>query len=798
MNASRLLRMLWKFRAANGVTVATLAATVAVLLATIAVAHNFFVSPWTYDTQRLGVLTHHSRDQAREAYGFRASEFRALRDSGLFEHVSANSGRPVALEGPDGYPSRVMLMRTLPEARLVGATEPLLGRFIDDTDAAGAASGAVIAYDLWQSHYDGAPDVLGRALRVEDAVYTIVGVMPDRFAFGGGDIWVAHERDLETDQGDARDLVVNVLLKPGTSLQDLRAPLAAIAQRLVAEAPDAHYPEGWGIDGKRVIDAVMGPMRPAVILLVAASILMLVIVLANVATLLNVRQVAMEPQLALQLALGATTRRLHAEAFASNLVLAAIGVGLGWALGGVVFERIVGMISNDWIPRELEGNFRYTGASLRWMPLVVLACAAVMTLSQWPRLRRIEPQAAVRGSARTGASRAVLRGIRGLAAVQVAAATLVGILAVCVGVGGTGVRARDLGMRTDDVLATRLTLPQATYADAAARLGFARRLQAGLAGHPDVEQAAFVSAAPFQRYRRQGIVRTDGSAGPVEVSARVNGSLGPLPAVLGLSLVQGRYLDDAVDIETAPAVAVVSRTLAERLWGGGDVIGKSLRLSDSDGVSRHVVGVLEDARFDGALAEPEPLLFIPQAQDEALPSTLVVLARGYGARAPAVEPLAREVAALDPRVPLYDSARLADRAHESVAALTLAEAIFLVFAVLAGSLAMMGTGVVMRFLLEVRRREFAVRSALGAPPRRLFLGVLAEGIRIGALGALLGATASWFAATTVSASLYGATPWQFRVAAAVIAVLLLVVALAALQPARRAALSDPAMALRGG
>lgn len=798
MNASRLFRMLWTFRAANGVTVATLAATVAVLLATVAVAHNFFISPWTYDTVRLGVLTHHARDEAREAYGFRASEFRALRDSGLFPHISASSGRAVALEGPDGYPRRAMMMHTQPEARLVGATEPLLGRFLDDSDGPGGAGSAVIAHDLWQSHFAGASDVVGRALRVEDAVYTIVGVMPSRFAFGGGDLWVAHERDLETDQTDTRDLVLNVLLKPGTGMQDLQVPLATIARRLVAEAPDAWYADGWTIDGKRVIDAVMGPMRPAVILLVAASILMLVIVLANVATLLNVRQVAMEPQLALQLALGATKRRLHVEAFVSNLLLAAIGVGLGWALGGMVFERIVGMISYDWIPRELEGNFRYAGASMRWMPLVVLACATAMTLSQWPRMRRIEPRAAVRGSARTGASRGVLRGIRGLAALQVAAATLVGVLAVCVGSGSAGIRARELGMRTDGVVTTRLTLPQSSYADAEARRAFARRLQARLAAQPDIGQVAFVDAAPFQRYRRTGTVQADTGAGPIDVSARVNGSLGPVSAVLGLSLLQGRNLDDAVDIETAPAVAVVSRTLAERLWGGGDVLGKTLRLSGTDAVTRHVVGVLEDARFDGALAEPEPLLFIPKAQDEGLPATLVVLASGRDGHAPRIDALAHALAELDPRIPLYDSARLADRAQESVAALMLAEAVFLVFALLAGGLAIMGTGVVMRFLLEVRRREYAVRSALGAPPARLFLGVLAESTRIGLLGALAGAAASWFVAGAVSASLYGATPWQPQAAVLVVAGLLVVIVLAALPPARRAAVSDPASILRSG
>src|SRR5690606_23162775 len=126
----------------------------------------------------------------------------------------------------------------------------------------------------------------------------------------------------------------------------------------------------------------------------------------------------------------------------------------GWALGGSVFDRVVGLISLDWIPRELEGRFVYAGASLRWMPPIALGCAVLMTLSQWPRLRRLDAHAAVRGSARTGAGAGVLRAVRGLAGLQVAAATVVGALAVCVIAGTADIRARALGLRVDGAVST--------------------------------------------------------------------------------------------------------------------------------------------------------------------------------------------------------------------------------------------------------------------------------------------------------------------------------------------------------
>lgn len=796
MNPGHLLRAAWKHRAANAVTVATLAVTVAVVLAALALAHNFFVSPWTYDSVRLGVLTHRAAADTRSLYGFSAEEFRTLRDSALFEQLVASRGRPVALEGPDGYPTRMLMVQTQPSARTVTGVAPALGRFLADEDRAGAPT-TVISHALWQSHFGGDPAVLGRALRVEDAVYTVVGVMPDRFHFMGGDLWVPHASDLDTDQDAARPYVVNVRFKPGTDLPSLRGALATLSQRLVAAAPASRYLPGWTITGEYVIDAVMGPMRPAVGLLVVASLLMLLVVLANVATLINIRQVVTEPQLAVRLALGATSRRLYAEAFATNLLLAAVGVGLGWALGGSVFERIVGMISADWIPRELAGRFVYAGASLRWMPLMMVGCAALMTLSQWPRLRRIDAQAAVRTSARTGAGAGVLRGVRGLAALQVAAATVVGVLAFCVGAGTADIRARALGMRVDGVASTRLTLPQAAYPDPAARRQFAERLREALRAEPGVADAAFVDAAPFQRYRRQTALRADLAGGPQELSVGLSSSLGPVPDVLGLGLLHGRYLDDARDDANAPPVAVVSRALALQVWGTDDVLGRMLTLaSDAEAPARRIVGVLDDIRYGGALAEPERLVFIPHAQDPALPAAFVVLASGRDGRVPAADVLARAAASVDPRVPLFDTVRLADRAQESVAGLNLAEAAFRVFAVLAVVLALMGTVVVLSFLLAVRQREYAVRSALGAAPARLARSVVGEGVGIGLFGALAGLAAAWGVAGLVDASLYGATPWRWLAAAAVGAGLLVAVTLATLSPARRAAASDPMLALR--
>ena len=153
-------------------TVLTLAAAVASLLAVIAVSHNFFVAPWPYDSSRLGVVTHATPESVRPSFGLSAAEYRALRDSGLFETVIASRASTQALAGREGFPRRVRVVRSIPEARQVGGVAPLLGRFIEADDRASetGADAAVISHELWQSEFGGRADVVGQALRVDGAV----------------------------------------------------------------------------------------------------------------------------------------------------------------------------------------------------------------------------------------------------------------------------------------------------------------------------------------------------------------------------------------------------------------------------------------------------------------------------------------------------------------------------------------------------------------------------------------------------------------------------------------------------
>ena len=208
------------------------------------------------------------------------------------------------------------------------------------------------------------------------------------------------------------------------------------------------------------------------------------------------------------------------------------------------------------------------------------------------------------------------------------------------------------------------------------------------------------------------------------------------------------------------------------------------------------MGIVSDLRYAGALASVEPMLFIPYAQDPAAPSTLALLARGRDARLPALAPILAAVAAQDPWIPVYEADAVAGRARESMAGLALAETVFKAFALLAAALALMGTAVVARFLIAVRRHEYAVRSALGATPRLLFGSVMGEGLRIGVIGTLAGAALAWSGAHALNASLHDAAPWHWMPVAVVIATLMAAVMVTCAGAARNAARTNPVRALR--
>ena len=801
MTLTNVLKNLWKFRATNAVVVATLAATVGAMLSVLAIAENFFVRPWTYDTDRLGVLQHIAAGAEQRRYGFAAAEYRLVRDADIFEVATASRSMASTIVGKDGLPRRVLWVRTMPQALAVTDAAPLLGRFVEAADIGGGSTGIVISHDLWQSEFGGARDVLGRSIALGGITAPVVGVMPDRFHFLGGDVWTGLDTSIDTATSTDRRYVVNFKLRRAGELDRLLPQLATIAQRAAAQGHSDMYPPGWTIVGSLVIDAVMGPMRPVVFLIVGATLLMLLIAVVNIVSLLMSQHLAAEREATLRVALGAPWRHLAAQAFARNLALALVGAAAGWGVGALIFGTLVRLIAFDWVPRELEGHFTYSAAALWWSPVLALVIAAVLTTAQLLRYRKLDPGAIVRGGVREGGGRGakVVRWL--LVGTQVAAAGFVTLMAVGVGSSAYALRHQNPGFDATGVLQARVMLARDRYPNTESRAAAFDRLFETLNRNSNIQAAGAIDFAPYQRSFRTANVFVDAAAGDAPIPVNYTAWHGDVAAVLAPTLRDGRLLGREDRGDTQPVV-LINRALQAILARSGRALGDTIALREQDGTTstRTIVGVIDDLPHDSPIAAPRPTVVVPYAQDATVdgagPEALDVLLRVRPGTTVEAGAVLGAIAAVDPTIPPPAIARLVDRGQQTLAGLVLAERLFAMFAAIAVVLAFLGCHVMLRLALQLRRRELAIRSALGASPARLFGAVIAEGAIVTGVGAAAGLALAAPGLRWINAALQGTTGLSVEHAASVVAGLLAAGVLASLWPARLAAQTQPLQALR--
>ncbi len=790
-------RGLWRHRRANAAMVAMLALLAGVALAVVSLGHNLLLSPWTYDTDRLGVLRHGIAGSSQESYGFAPDEFRALAASGVFEHLSAGQGQAVAFGDGSGAARSMTMVRTSAKALDVTDARPLLGRFVETADI--GAARVAISHETWQADFGGRSDVLGQTVLLDGEAFEIIGVMPPRFHFLGGDFWTAHRLDPAIDTATDARFVLNFKLHPGTTIEDARQRLAAAVATFPRRTDATRYPRGWRIEPLRVIDAVTGPQRPAMILVAAGALALLLLGVLNVAALLVARQIADAGQVATRLALGETRTRSVAVAFAESLLLASLALVCALGIGRLLFDQFVGLIALEWVPRELEGHFTYATPALWTLPLAALVIASMLTALRLPGLLRIDAHASIAGSARSGGRQRDISAGRWLSGLQIAIATAILVSSFAIGAGAEALAERDLGYDTASTQHATLIFPRQRYTDAAQRIAALDRLDAALR-NGGATAVGFTDSAPLQRYTRSGnITAWSGPRLDEPRAVDYHAAHGDLGAALGLRLREGRLLD-ARDRADGEPVVVITRSLAEAIAPGGSALDAQVTVASGNDtpVSRRVVGVVDDVRHESPLATSRPTLYVPYAQD--------TVAAGAGGQVAAITRFtgnsdrARFDAALgavDPWIAVRDFVAMQDRASRAVAGVTLARQLFTGFSLLGVLLATLGIAAVAALGVARRRHELAVRSAIGATPRRLLSDVIGSSARIALPASAAGAGLAWLLVAALQAALQDSA--SMRIEHLILGpVLLLVCALlATLLPARQATRIEPQILLRG-
>jgi putative ABC transport system permease protein len=679
---------------------------------------------------------------------------------------------------------------------------PMLGRNFDSSqDQAGTASVVLLSYQLWQSHFGGARNVLGRTIALNGRGFTIIGVLPPDFR------WIEKTDVLEpiglrandpdfNERGDRGDMVVLGRLAPGVSFAQARAEMEGIAARLEKAYPFSNGQ--FGVTLQPIRDVFVSDLRPSVLVLLGAAVFVLLIACANVANLFLMRGAGRTKEIALRIAVGASRSRIIHQILVESFVLAFFGGLLSLALA---FAGIRGMIRL--IPADMlaGADVSLNGPVLLFACGVVVLCTFVFGLAPASQSTRPDVQSELKESGRAMSASAGQGRLRG--ALAIAEVSLALILLV-----GAGLMMKSLyrllsvdpGFQPQRVLTMNMSLRTAQYAKDPARINFWQQVLAGVRSLPGVEAAALGTVIPLTGNHSRNDITLEGMALPKPGSFPHPDAHSVSPGyarTLGVPLQRGREFTEA-DTETAPQVAMINTTLAQRFFAHEDPIGKRFMFGHPSTERAPkwitIVGVAGDTKLYG-LANPARLeVYIPFRQDPSSGMTLIVKS--------GIEPAALAssiryaVASIDKDQPVSDIATMQQLVNDSVSTRRITLIMLGVFGALALLLGAIGIYGVLAYSVAQRTHEIGIRMALGARRGDVMRMILAQGAKIAGAGVLIGVIASFGLTRLMTNLLFSVSPADPATFTSVAIVLVLVALLASYIPARRTLRVDPMIALR--
>ena len=681
--------------------------------------------------------------------------------------------------------------------RVIGGVVPRAGRTLGPSDATTPV--AVLSEPLARRLYPSeaaAKDALGQTIHLGGRPFTIVGVMPAEFEFPRRqfDFWLPLENELTRAPGQKENRSLRIWrlvarLKPEASLARARAEAETLSRRLQAQYPDTNT--GFAFELVPLPERLLGAIRPALWTLFAAVGLVLLIASANVANLLLARGAARSRELAIRSALGAARGRLVRQLLTESLVLSLAGAGLGALLGAWAVSALPFVAPED-LPRL---------SAIRLDPLVLLFTLAIgvgtgLVFGIAPALQgtRQRLAGAVSDASRGSSTRlGRLRGGLVVAEVALAVVVLVGA-----GLLGRSLQQRlgvEKGFRPEGVTSFHLNVFDLEGAEVRARA--TADVVRSLRSLPGVSAAAAGTALPPRTAQRGTQFDVEGRTftESEDRSAYYVAATPGLFETLGTRVTAGREFSDT-DRADAPAVAMISRSLARRLFPDGTAVGRRLRILNPDAPPgwREIVGVVEDVRYSGLEDPGENAIYTPFAQTPFMWAYVFVRS---GTPAATLGPsIAEAVRRVHPALLAAEIHPMETLVSESVAGSRFQAALLSSFAAIALLLSALGLYGLVSYGAALRRREIGIRIALGAGGRQIFRLVTAGGLRLVAWGLLLGSAAALAATRLLESLLFGVRSTDLVTYASIAAVMLAVGLVAGAVPARRAAKTDPIEALR--
>ena len=670
--------------------------------------------------------------------------------------------------------------------------EPILGHdFPPEAQGPGREPLALISYALWQRRFGGDRNVLGRAIRLNDVPYAIIGVMPEGFHFPEQhDVWVTLMIDETSDRGVHGYLNV-ARLAPGITLEQARAALAPITARLQAEYPETNARLSASVMPFHQVMAPPAEVRTIVLIMLGAVGFVLLIACANIANLLLARATGRRRELAVRVAIGAARWRVMRQLLTESLVLALMGGAVGVLLGQWGLELVQLGITEDlvyWIRFDIDRRVLLFTLAISLGTGVIFGLVPAIRASRTNLHEDLKDGA--RGSSVAG------RGNRlrsGLVVAELALSVVLLVGAMLMMRSFMALQRVDPGFDQAQLLTMRVQLAGSRYEEAPQRAQFVQRLTEDVTQLPGVRTAATVNYAPLSGSNSSTLVSIAGRVHPP--GERPSVSYRPISreyfAALGIPLLAGRTFTEREIADTATESVIINDVMARTHWPDEDALGKRF---DMFGEMRTVVGIVPETKQRDIYRAPESQVFLPYASVATRAVTLLVKTD------PEPGSLTDEVrgtlARLDPGLAPFDVITMEEMVAQSFWDRRLYGYMFAAFGAIALLLAAVGVYGVMAYSVGMRTHEIGVRMAIGAEMSDVVRMVIGQSMTLVVIGVGLGLIGAFAVSGVLSGFLYGVRstdPVSFVSISLFLSAIGLV---ASIVPARRAARLSPTVSLR--
>lgn len=679
--------------------------------------------------------------------------------------------------------------------------QPMIGRaFSEEETLPGRNQVLVISHRFWQQRYGGSPDVIGRTLRMNGETVTIIGVMPPvfdyRLLWGNSSFWrpLNYTRE-QMEWRDYRTFSLIGRLNDGATFEQAAAELAPVSAVQSQEHPESY--SGLRYQITMLSDTLMDELGHKISwMMLGLAGFILLIACANLANLQLARTTAGIRDLAIRTALGASRRRLIAmqltECFVLSFSGALLGLVLAWSINRI--------IENNFLVSGVPALSIHIDTKVLALTLVVALLTGVLfgIAPAWFASRASVTEALKSQSRGSTSGRGQHRMRQALIVAEVALALVL--------LGGAGIMQRgfarflekEIGWDSEQILTATLPVPESKFENYKQRTEYFRAVETKLKELPGVENAAIATSLPIWGYNGQRQILLDGQspAAATQLPSAFHVMITPdYFSTVGIPLLHGRRFEQTDDSES-PAVIIVNESLAQQLWPNESAIGKRIGSMDSGDVYwAEVVGVVSNVEAVGNLGYPSTKFHIykPMPQEPWGWVYLVIRTDNPGSM---VDSMRRAVTLVDPDLPVDAVSTVKQYTDQGFHNLRLAGKTLNWFALLGLTLAAIGIYGVISNLVAQRTSELGIRMALGARPADVLRLILSHGMRLSAVGLLIGLAGAYGLARFLSAAMPRLASPDAIVLGAVALILLVVAAFACWVPARRATKIDPLEALR--